>query len=71
MNFCEKCLKIITLQPVKTTGGKCECINVECKCKKPFLNYGWICPVCGRGLSPYSNTCPCKNNYVITYTNTR
>ena len=22
---------------------------------------GWICPVCGRGLSPYTNVCPCKD----------
>ena len=20
---------------------------------------GWICPVCGRGNAPYTNTCPC------------
>lgn len=22
--------------------------------------YGWICPVCGRGNSPFTTTCPCK-----------
>lgn len=22
---------------------------------------GWICPVCGRGLSPLTTVCPCKN----------
>ena len=22
---------------------------------------GWICPVCGRGVSPYTAVCPCKN----------
>ena len=23
-------------------------------------NYGWVCPVCGRGNSPYTTTCPCQ-----------
>lgn len=23
--------------------------------------YGWVCPVCGRGLSPFTVVCPCKN----------
>ncbi len=22
--------------------------------------YGWICPVCGRGVAPTEKTCPCK-----------
>lgn len=34
---------------------------------KPFPNYGWICPVCGRGLSPFTSVCPCKNKWEITY----
>ena len=27
---------------------------------------GWICPVCGRGLSPYTASCPCAINREIT-----
>ena len=23
--------------------------------------YGWICPRCGRALSPHTNVCPCIN----------
>ena len=22
---------------------------------------GWICPVCGKGVSPYTAVCPCKD----------
>ena len=28
----------------------------------PKDNIGWICPVCGRGISPLVKTCPCKEN---------
>lgn len=24
------------------------------------VQYGWVCPVCGRGNSPFTSTCPCK-----------
>ena len=29
---------------------------------------GWVCPVCGRGLSPYTQSCPCKGmpKYEVT-----
>lgn len=39
-------------------------------CKECFERYkidvknnsmvGWVCPVCGRGLSPWISYCPCK-----------
>jgi len=32
----------------------------------PYLNYGWVCPVCGRGNAPFNSTCPCKDNYTVT-----
>ena len=25
------------------------------------VQYGWVCPVCGRGLSPLTMVCPCNN----------
>ena len=24
---------------------------------------GWICPVCGRGLSPFTTVCPCRTDF--------
>lgn len=29
--------------------------------------YGWICPVCGRGLSPFTSVCPCRNKLEVTF----
>ena len=34
--------------------------------KNAFGLMGWICPVCGRGLSPYTDSCPCVVNWEIT-----
>ena len=32
---------------------------------KDFKQYGWICPVCGRGLSPWTHVCPCYDEIKI------
>jgi len=37
------------------TGGKAKSETTN-----PPKMTGWICPVCGRGLSPYTSFCPCK-----------
>lgn len=60
---CPKCLKPFVYIGDVPEGGfpkgmapYCECQNEN---KSIFGNYGWICPVCGHGLSPYTSTCPC------------
>lgn len=35
-----------------TAVGLCECNKLE----KP-KQYGWVCPVCGKGKSPWSTEC--------------
>jgi hypothetical protein len=47
-------------------NGKCsECTQKE---TQPLFQTGWICPVCGRGNSPWSSSCPCKGfvNFEVT-----
>ena len=41
-----------------TTGrAKSETVNPY-----EYKNIGWVCPVCGSGLSPFTAICPCRNN---------
>jgi hypothetical protein len=35
---------------------------------KPIGSVGWICPVCGRGNSPFNMTCPCRNTTIMPHT---
>lgn len=65
MNSCENCGDDKVVVP--KTKGKLLCL--ECIRKKSnksktkrrvFGQNGWICPVCGRGNSPFTSTCPCK-----------
>lgn len=64
-------------------GGKYECpncghiandlVNRPSNCEIPTPHdfgqqKGWICPVCGRGLAPHMDWCPCKGSEMqITY----
>lgn len=64
-----------------TTGGNYHCPSCNTTVNdlvyrpsewKPFpqgfgKQEGWICPVCGRGLSPWTSFCPCQSDWKITY----
>lgn len=65
-----------------TLGGNYHCENcghavndlvyrpLNCDMPMPqgFGEQGWICPVCGRGLAPWMNFCPCQGSEIkITY----
>ena len=50
--------------PDAEDSDACEACAPE---KGTFSLIGWICPVCGRGLSPYTSSCPCALNREITY----
>jgi rubredoxin len=46
-----------------TTGGEHEehC-PLRSTVQRNSVPLGWICPVCGRGNSPFTPTCPCILN---------
>lgn len=65
-----------------TTGGNYHCPNCNAavndlvyrpsNCDVPMpqgfgKQEGWICPVCGRGLAPWVDYCPCQSDFKITY----
>lgn len=67
-----------------TTGGNYHCPTCNMTVNdlvyrpsewEPFPNdfgkqEGWICSVCGRGVAPWMDFCPCKSNMNIVYGNT-
>ena len=75
---CIRCGK----EMVNTTGGNYHCqscgnavndlVYRPSNCDIPMpqgfgKQEGWICPVCGRGLSPWTSFCPCQSDMKITY----
>lgn len=47
------CERLTASENTATGAGVSKTIN-------PPVMTGWICPVCGRGLSPWTSVCPCK-----------
>lgn len=44
----------------KQNIGTTQTSETESVTMNPPKMIGWICPICGRGLSPYTTACPCK-----------
>ena len=49
---------IYTTSTASTT--KTYVVNLE-EQNKETGEYGWICPICGRGVAPNVKVCPCKS----------
>ena len=44
----------------QTSKTRTQTSETESVTINPPKMIGWICPICGRGLSPYTTACPCK-----------
>ena len=71
MSTCAKCGGEFSVTKQTAFCPECEKSNVS-NCDIPMPQgfgeqKGWICPVCGRGLAPWVDYCPCQIDRNITY----
>lgn len=74
MSTCAKCGGYFSVTKQTAFCPECERSNMSqvSNCNMPMPQgfgeqKGWICPVCGRGLAPWVDYCPCQINRNITY----
>lgn len=74
MSTCAKCGRYFSVTKQTAFCPECERSNMNqvSNCDIPMPHgfgeqKGWICPVCGRGLAPWVNYCPCQGDWKITY----
>ena len=55
-------------KPVIDSEG-CHACKAELDTQQTFapMSYGWICPVCGKALSPYTSVCNHGQPPQVTY----
>ena len=75
MSMCAKCGGYFSVTKQTAYCPECEKSNLEkvSNCDMPLPQgfgeqKGWICPVCGRGVAPWTSYCPCQGSEIkITY----
>lgn len=70
MSNCAKCGRYFETSKQTDYCPECERPKIStCDIPLPGVGKqeGWICPVCGRGLSPWTSFCPCQSDFKITY----
>ena len=74
MSWCARCGKYFSVTRQTDYCPECEYPNMHkaSNCDMPAPQgfgeqKGWICPVCGRGVAPWVDYCPCQINKNITW----
>ena len=70
MSNCAKCGRYFETSKQTDYCSECERPKIS-TCDMPLPGVGkqegWICPVCGRGVAPWTSFCPCQSDWKITY----